>query len=290
MRANGASSRELAVKVLRRGGWILLLAYAFRVEQFLVWYPHSAWSDVFRVDTLNCIAICSLFVGLLSAAFSSRRTNIAVLGAATTAFVFLTPWIYPLKGLPSFVLSYLNGDGKPSYFSFFPWAAFALAGMTFGYILVEGKQRMGEPEFFKRVALGGVIAYAAGMAMSLSSVFEYGFFDYSLTSPHFFFVRLGWILLILSGAYLWSSRRGAARWSPLITFGQASLIVYWVHIEIVYGRAFHSFGRSLGIGNAALQLLWLIPLMLVVASPRQVWRVVAETRVRAREFVLGTSS
>src|SRR5262245_47766769 len=37
MRAKGASPRELALKVLRRSGWILLLAYAFRPEPYLLW-------------------------------------------------------------------------------------------------------------------------------------------------------------------------------------------------------------------------------------------------------------
>src|SRR5262245_24248367 len=65
MREKGASSRDLATKVLRRGSWILLLAYAFRIEQFLIWYPASQWVDLFRVDTLNCIAVCTLIIGLL---------------------------------------------------------------------------------------------------------------------------------------------------------------------------------------------------------------------------------
>src|SRR5262245_56149078 len=46
MRAKGASSADLAARVLRRGGWILLLAYAFRIEQFLVWYPDSNPADI----------------------------------------------------------------------------------------------------------------------------------------------------------------------------------------------------------------------------------------------------
>src|SRR5215468_3789695 len=76
MRAKGASKRDLALKVLRRGSWILFLAYAFRLEQFLVWYPASEWNGLFRVDTLNCIAICTIVVGLLSVAFKSRQSNI----------------------------------------------------------------------------------------------------------------------------------------------------------------------------------------------------------------------
>jgi len=268
MRAKGAPASELALKVVRRSGWILFLAYAFRLEQFLVWYPASRWGDIFRVDTLNCIAVCTLVIGLISVALKSRRANIAALGATTGIFVFATPWIYPLRGLPSIFMSYFNGDGHGWYFSFFPWAAFTLAGITAGYLLLEAREGIGESEFFKRVAVAGIWLYAIGAAMSLTNVFEYGFFDYSLTSPHFFFVRLGWILLILYGAYSWSQRERAGRWSPLITLGQASLLVYWVHIEIVYGR--FGFGQTLTLSNAALHLAWFIPTMLVVASHRRV--------------------
>ena len=274
MRQKGASSRELATRVVRRGGWILLLAYAFRLEQFLIWYPASRWSDVFKVDTLNCIAVCTLIVGLLSVVFKSRRMNIRAMTAATIAFVFVTPWVYPLKGLPAFILSYVNGHGHPWYFSFFPWAAFTLAGITFGYLLLEATERIGEREFFKRVAVAGVVIYAAGAGMSLTSIFQYGFFDYSLTSPHFFFVRLGWVLLILYGAYLWSTRQTAMRWSPLIALGQTSLLIYWIHIEIVYGR--FGYGQSLVLSDAALQLMWMLPLMLVLASRRRIQAAISE--------------
>src|SRR5262249_20214318 len=105
MRAKGATSQELVMKIVRRAGWLLLLAYVFRIEQFLVWYPASGWSDLLKVDTLNCIAICTLFVGLFSVIFKSRWTNFTVASGITGAFVFLTPWIYPLKGLPEFILA-----------------------------------------------------------------------------------------------------------------------------------------------------------------------------------------
>jgi uncharacterized membrane protein len=290
MQAKGAGARNLVIKILRRGGWILFLAYAFRIEQFLVWYPNSHWSDLLKIDTLNCIGACTVIIGLVSVALKSRRTNMIAMGLATAGFVFMTPWIYEMTGLPSFVLSYVNGNQHPWYFSIFPWAAFTLAGITFGYVLLEMRERVDERDFFNGVAVAGVCAYAVGAAMSLTSTFEYGFFDYSLTSPHYFFVRLGWVLLILYGAYRWSVRQSAGSWSPLITLGQASLVVYWAHIEIVYGRWFHDFAQSLALSVAARQLLWLLPLMLMLASARQIhagvsemaWRVLpvpAEARI-----------
>src|SRR5215467_1012077 len=55
LRSKGAGSLSMVQRVVKRGSFILLLAYAFRVEQFLIWYPASRWQDIFRVDTLNCI-------------------------------------------------------------------------------------------------------------------------------------------------------------------------------------------------------------------------------------------
>src|SRR6185295_3145123 len=119
-------------------------------------------------------------------------------------------------------------------------------------LLLEAKKRAREQAFFNGVALAGVGSYTAGKTMSFFPIFQYGFFDYSLTSPHFFLVRLGFLLIILYLAYKWSSRRTSGRWSPLIVFGQASLPVYWIHIEIVYGRPFHNLARALELWDAVL--------------------------------------
>jgi uncharacterized membrane protein len=270
MRSKGASHRQLAMRVVRRSAWILLLAYAFRIEQFLMWYPASQWRDVFRVDTLNCIAVCILLIGLVSTFLKTRLRNIAVMGAATALLAIVTPWIYPLRpNMSDIFLSYFNGNGNSAAFSVVPWAAFAFAGITFGYMLLEGRARVGEAEFFNGVAVAGIYAYTIGSAMSFFPIFHYGFFDYSVTSPHFFLIRLGWVLLIIYGAYKWSTRTSAGSWSPLIFLGQASLVVYWIHMEIVYGRPFHNFARALEFTEATTHLLWVVPLMFATVW---VWR------------------
>src|SRR5262245_16277297 len=57
MRQKGASALDMLTRVVKRGSWILLLAYGYRFEQYWVWRPESNWKDIFRVDTLNCIAV-----------------------------------------------------------------------------------------------------------------------------------------------------------------------------------------------------------------------------------------
>jgi uncharacterized membrane protein len=284
LRAKGAGSLSMVLRVGIRGSSILLLAYAFRIEQFLIWYPASRWPDIFRVDTLNCIGASFLVIGLLSVALKTRKRNLIVLGLLSVVVVVCTPWIYAVRGLiPDFLLDYMNGNGRTYYFSLIPWVGFTLLGITFGYALLEAREQRKEPQFFSWIAGLGIMAYAIGLTMPFFKIFEYGFYDYSLTSPAFFLVRASWLSLILYGAYRWSQRSTADRWSPLQTFGQASLLVYWVHMELVYGRPLHHLERSLDISTVMQQLLWLVPAMLLVAAIRRYGPV--EMIVTGREYL-----
>ena len=97
----------------------------------------------------------------------------------------------------------------------------------------------------------------------------YAVYDFWHTSPNFFLIRVGLLLLILAGSYAWC-RWGAGQWgfSPLIQLGQASLLVYWVHIEFVYGRFSILPKRACNIRTASLGLLIIFLAMLALAFIR----------------------
>jgi uncharacterized membrane protein len=268
MRRKGASTTAMLARVMKRGAWILLIAYAYRLEQYWIWRPASRWNDVLRVDTLNCIAAASLIVGVLSLAFKTRKQNAVGMSLLAAAVVIVTPWIHPLR-FPGIIGDYLNGSGHSYYFSLFPWISFTLVGIAFGYGVLEARARNLEDRFFSWVVGTGILACAIGMTLPFFKVFEYGFFDYSLTSPHYFLVRLGWLSIVLYGVYKWCNRSNTPEWSPVRVFGQASLLVYWAHMELVYGKPFHAFERVLDVAEVFRQLLWLIPCMLLLAAARQ---------------------
>jgi fucose 4-O-acetylase-like acetyltransferase len=71
--------------------------------------------------------------------------------------------------------------------------------------------------------------------------------------------------MALSGAWLWMSRAGAKRWSPVVLFGQTSLFVYVVHVELAYGLFSAAWKRSLTIPEAAIAYILFTALMLVAA-------------------------
>lgn len=54
----------------------------------------------------------------------------------------------------------------------------------------------------------------------------------------------------------------------MIQIGQTSLLVYWVHIEFVYGRFSILPKRSMGIGKASLGLAVIFVAMLLLSLAR----------------------
>ena len=77
------------------------------------------------------------------------------------------------------------------------------------------------------------------------------------------------LMVILTASYAWC-RWGAGQWgfSPLIQLGQASLLVYWVHIEFVYGRVSILPKRAQSIAVASAGLLVISLAMLALAYIR----------------------
>ena len=94
-------------------------------------------------------------------------------------------------------------------------------------------------------------------------------YDFWHTSPNFFLIRLGMLMMIMAGTYAWC-RWGAGQWgfSPLIQLGKTSLLVYWVHIEFVYGRFTILPSRGVGIGVATEGLIVICVSMLLLSLGR----------------------
>jgi len=80
---------------------------------------------------------------------------------------------------------------------------------------------------------------------------------------------VGLLLVILLAVYAWC-RWGLGQWgfSPLIQLGQTSLLVYWVHIEFVYGRFSILPKRAVSIRTASFGLLTIFLAMLLLSLLR----------------------
>jgi hypothetical protein len=185
-----------------------------------------------------------------------------------------------LSSIPWPIESYLNGVhtfGRPQVWLFpiFPWTAFAFGGLAVGFFLLSDTAKRNEVSAF--VAMGGTGA----LACALSILFDRGpirfydpaTYDYWHTSPNFFLMRCGILLMILLFAYAWC-RWGLAQrgFSPIIQLGQTSLLVYWVHIEFVYGRLSILPKGRCSIATATLGLIIIFAAMLALSIGRTRWK------------------
>src|SRR6266403_1968819 len=209
----------------------------------------------------------------------TRRRSILVAAAIAIAslIALLTPPLFTTwrpTWLPWPLESYIDGchnlgAPQPWLFSIFPWTAFAFAGLATGFILFSDQGRAHAAKTLALCAAIGAGAILAARQFDHSSIRLYSVYDYWHTSPNFLMMRIGLLLVIAFLSYAWCRWGLATRgFSPLIQLGQTSLLVYWVHIEFVYGRFSLLPKRSESILAASRGLLEIFLFMLILSLIR----------------------
>ncbi len=294
------SPAEITRTMLRRGAEIFAFGLLFRLQEFLIAWGWAPWSDLLRVDVLNIIGLSMILMALLCGitltictktrdanqdmpsgdsyqgmpsgiphasdkgpGFSRCAPALAAAAiAAASAIALLTPPLYTTwrpTWLPWPLESYIDGChnlGAPQswLFPIFPWSAFAFAGLAAGFILFNSL-------LFSRLL--------KDRSRNHTAFHLYSTYDYWHTSPNFLVMRIGLLLLIAFLSYAWCHwGLGTRGFSPLIQLGQTSLLVYWVHIEFVYGRFSLLPKRSETILTASRGLLEIFVFMLILSLLR----------------------
>jgi len=180
--------------------------------------------------------------------------------------------------------SYINGvhifhAPSPWLFAIFPWCGFAFVGLAFGLFLFSNFAQRRETAALAAVAAIGAVACATSLWWDNSSVKIYAVYDYWHSSPNFFLMRCGILLMLAFAIFAWCSwGLGTKGFSPCIQMGRTSLLVYWVHIEFVYGRlSILPKGRS-GIALSTVGMLVIFAAMLGLS----IWRTNAKRRAALR--------
>jgi len=288
MRQRGSAPNEVARTTIRRGAEIFGMGLLFRLQEFVLGIPGAPWTDLLRVDILNNIGLSMMLMGVLcrivpaealdpSRRARARATNSWAAAGVALIIALLTPPLWTTwrpTWMPWPLQSYVNGvhiyqQPQAWLFPIFPWTGLAFAGLAVGFVLLTDTAKKAGAWAFAALGIGGfALAEGAHWLDNLPQQF-YAVYDFWHTSPNFFLIRVGLLLMIIFGAYAWC-RWGAGQWgfSPLIQLGQTSLLVYWVHIEFVYGRFSILPKRAMGIPGASLGLLIIFVSMLLLSVVR----------------------
>lgn len=261
--------RDRLIAALKRSRYLIVLAFLFRFQLWLFGYPGSSWTDLLKVDVLNCMALTFLLLSPLALMTTEQRIRWGAIGGlAITAIgpvVSATNWDW----LPHSVSSYWIPSFD--YFAFFPWAAFIAFGVSAGSIL----KSITADQVNRVMQWSALAGFALIIGGHYFSNLPYSFYeksDFWLNSPGLVIIKLGVLLVTIAFAYLWTEFVVKDKWSWIKQLGTTSLLVYWVHIEIVYGRWFGSFKDSLDNAQVAIFSVLLILAMLGLSVLRTRWR------------------
>ena len=229
----GLSAREVSRAAVRRGLWILALAFLFRLQSALI-SGGQLPQALLKVDILNVMGVSMVIGALCWAVVRTQPRRVALFTVVTVAVALFTPVVRNAAGLaalPDPLEAYLRPVRGLTGFALFPWAGFLTAGAAVGAWLESGRTSAEETVANRWLAVFGaavaIAAYAASFGPPLLPNTSFW-----TSSPAFFALRTGLLMLSVPVAFAISRTwRGTA----LQEFGRASLFVYWVHVELVYG-------------------------------------------------------
>jgi len=257
------SGWKRVVAALKRSRYLFLLAFLFRISLFVLGFPTSPASELLRVDILNCMGLAMLVLAPMAVFTTRERIRLCtILGLVICTLAPLLSMIEP-AGMPALARAYFFPNLNS--FGFFPWASFLAFGMAAGSVIRITKQPDMPRLMLWMLAIGlGLVMgarYCADLPFSL-----YPKTDFWLNSPALALIKLGVVLATLAIAYLWvNAGWETQKWSVFRQLGTTSLLVYWVHIELVYGRWLWIWKESLGVPQVLLVTALVLALMVLLS-------------------------
>ena len=84
-------------------------------------------------------------------------------------------------------------------------------------------------------------------------------------------IKLGVLLIAVAFCYVWMMQPSAQKWSWVRQLGTTSLLVYWVHIELVYGNWLGWLKTNLGVGQTLIAAAMIIAVMVGLSYAKTSW-------------------
>jgi hypothetical protein len=261
----------------------ILLVWCLGYALHLPYYSYSRtrsqataldWVKFYQMDILHCIAFGLLLLLVGRIFIRDARLFSQSMLLTGIAVILASPFFWTLQmggSVPIPLLLYLRGTGF-SHFPLFPWLGFMLLG---GYAAVgyqKAAARGAEERFIKFLIFVGVECILGGVVFwNMLKWIPFASREVGC-NPLFFSVRLGCVLLLLTGSWFYLTKRGIGKWlSPILVISRESLLVYVAHIVLLYRvyfdkRSFASlYMNSLSLSQSLIVTTVLALVMLATA-------------------------
>ncbi|HQF42518.1 MAG TPA: heparan-alpha-glucosaminide N-acetyltransferase domain-containing protein [Ignavibacteriaceae bacterium] len=251
-------------------GYVLHLPY-YSFSKIINKSTQQQLDSFFAVDVLQCIGFGLLFLFTARLLIKSDKFYNYFLIVSLIIISLISPFVWKIdfnQYVHPFIGNYFNRM-HGSLFSVFPWINFLLAGGIFARYFVEARELNKEERFIKISAIAGFVI------LLLGHLFYSRLFPKTLTSimpnPVFFLERLGYIIVLFYLCWI-VDRKTNIKNSFVMDASRESLLVYWLHLVIIYGMFWDGkslaikLGMTLNLIEAIGSTIILIILMIIAAK------------------------
>ena len=255
---------------------IIIIGYAlhlpfFSLSQIVNETTPQLIESFLAVDVLQCIGFGLLFLFLTRLLIKSDKTYHYFLIAVIFVVMLISPFLWKIdiaNYIPLVIANYFNRL-HGSLFPLFPWLNFLLAGGIFAKYFVDARERNEEEKFVRNIAIAGLAVLLFGH-LFLSGLFP-PIFTSILPNPIFYLQRQAYIFALFYLCWLVDKKYNIKK-SFVLDASRESLLVYWLHLVIIFGAFLGSksfadkIGKTMGAFEATGSAIVLIILMIVVAK------------------------
>lgn len=228
-------------------------------------------AEFLRVDILQCIAVGLMLLLFFRLIIKSDKLYYAALIIIDLFILAYSPIAWNTDYTKFFPLSIANYFNRMhgSLFPLFPWLAFIFTGALVGKYYVEAKQKIGEEKFIEHIIIAGSIFFLVGVTF-LGILFPISWVN--IKPNYFFFLQRLGILLVLLGLFWLYIKYFKNYKSFIIDISRESLLVYWLHLKVIYKKVWDNkslvdvLGPTLNFLECAIITILLAIWMVLIAK------------------------
>ncbi len=261
-------------KRLSRIGFIFLAAYSLHLPYFsfskiMNNNSYQILKLLYMVDVLQIIATGLLILFFARILIKNESYFYYFCAGASLVVLFVGPLVWNIdfyKHMPLVFATYFN-KVNGSQFPIFPWWAFVFVGAFTAKFYITARNGNNEKSFIKQLLVTG-IAFAVISHILINFIFSESL-KAIIPHPFFFLERLGVIFVLLALCWFYINRKENYS-SLLLDVSQQSLLVYWVHLQLIYRELFK--GKSLwNIYNDKLNVLEALVVTIILIVIMIIW-------------------
>jgi hypothetical protein len=255
-----------AQKQLLRLIFLVMIAYCLNLpyktlQQCQILLTEDQYLHFIRSNNLHVIVFGILLSQLLFLIIREEKKFHWILLSLAGLVVIVTPVIYqydfsrtfPVEIATYFNIRFLSG------FPIFHWIAYYFTGCFVMYQLIKAIQEGREEKTIKQILVFSIAASALFILLEVIGLQTTSYYDFWLTSPNIFIIRLCSVLFLVFIFWLIETKYNY-KMRVFNVFKSESLLVYVLHLMIIYGSVLgpgivNYFGKTLnwveivGIGS-----------------------------------------